>query len=506
MISLQATKHLKHFAGLIFFIGIILVGFLARQAFADHASQYKAGGFAYGSIDDNGDNVAETGIGYISFGCEGDAGNACGATSTDSFPTGYGVRINTNPESSDEGKFYGYAWSSNYGWVSFFGNDVSSCGAEGGLKIPGDVQEFIHSSGSSTVLDGWARVLNYDPNEWDGCIRFAGSDVFGQGSQYQSTLTAESSQSLRLDGWAYGGNIVGWISFDCEYCDVTFSPVEEEGCEEADDPDACGVPPVGSDQPGVALYVGAESTPLANLTSTTSISLAYQGEGSETTIKLAPDAFGSDVYSCVASYTSTFDGQASGWNGEFGQSYMNPLVAGGHPQDGIHFFVDLSDYVGDETYFFKLDCLTVDGDEVVTAFASVTMKLPSASVSITANPGSVAIGGGSLVSWASDYVESDSCSISGEYDLVPEINNEGLNEMNQVYADGIGFTNLGEVESSGSNDIYGLMWPTGFKLTCNDLQGNPVSDVAYIDVGELGCVGDLEEYCDGDTAPIFEEF
>lgn len=516
MISLRATQYLKHFSALVFFLGLILVGFFAKEVFADNALQYKAEGYAYGAIDDNGDSQAETGIGYISFGCEGDVGNACGATSTSSFPTGYGVRINTNPDSPDEGKFYGYAWSSNYGWVSFFHNDVSSCGAGGGLEIPGDVQDFIQSSGNSVVLDGWARVLNYDSNEWDGCVRFAGSDVFGQGSQYQSSLTVESSQIIRLGGWAYGGNLVGWISFDCANCGVTFSPIDEveEGCEDVDDPESCldeNDDPFGT-QSGIVLFVGEVSTPLPNLSPTTSIILNYEGDGSQVSVKLAPDALSFDVDSCVASYASSGNGLASGWSGNLTQSSMNPLIAGDYPNVSNQFLVQLTNYTGDELYQFKLDCLTVDGGQAVSASAFVTVTYPSASVSITANPGSVDVGGGSTVSWSADFVEGESCVITGAYDTVPNPQegevDPALIDMDAGYAASIGFGSLGSVGDFGSDDVVNLQFPTAFVLKCLDYQGNLVQDSTIIGVGDFQCTASFEEagYCSGDIAPIFEEF
>lgn len=502
--SIQKNKKV-----LISLISLVAFALFFGVVLADGPTQYKANGYAYGAIDDNGDNQADTGIGYLSFGCEGDVGNACSNTATQDFPSGYGVRINTDAGSPDNGKIFGHAWSSNYGWVSFYHGDVSSCGSGGGLEIPGDVQQFISTPGSSTVLNGWARVLNHDNSGWDGCIRF-GEDAVN-GFVEPATLTAVSQNNLVMSGWAYGSPLVGWISFDCEYCNVTFEPVEDVECDEADESEECNPEdpddPSGSgNEPGLELYVGQGNTALNSLYPTTGITLPYLGEGSEMEIKLAPSAQFVDVYNCSASYTSTLNGQASGWSGGFSQSYMNPLVANGHPMDGIEFYVDLSDYVGDEIYTFNLDCLTTDADDPVSASATVTMKYPDASVSITANPEDVDIGGSSVISWTSQYVQPDSCEIVGDYDLVPEINGQGLTQMDQGYAGSIGFANLGNVNPQGSDDVYSLQWPTGFELKCNDLQGNPVSDVAYIDVGDVGCVGDLEYYCEGNLAPIFEEF
>lgn len=502
--SKKASSILKHTSALVFFAALVAVGLYGVSVQADHTNVFKGNGYAYGSIDDSGDNISETGIGFISFGCEGDVGSACSNTATDNYPSGYGVRINTEPGSPDEGKFFGYAWSSNYGWISFYHNDVSSCGSGGGLEIPGDVQTFIHS-GESVVLDGWARVLNYDNNGSDGCIRFGEEAVTTEDGvvvEDVARLTAVSPDNLVMSGWAYGSPLIGWISFDCADCRVFFSPVDEEECTEADDPEECND---GGLLPGLSLSIGGENqSPLQILGNSTYI-VPISGVDTVESVKLIPQTFGQDVENCSASYTSNVNGLAVPWSG----TILESLSVGDISNS---FVVDLSSYSVNEIYTFTINCQTVSTQQDVSAQAFALMQFPPASVSISASPNpidlSVDPSGSTTLSWDFSNVQDDSCEIIGFVDTTPAIADDAVLPIDQNFADSIGFSSWSP-DNPGNDDLNGIInFPVYFEITCLDYADQPVSDDVYITTTDLGCTPSMEVagYCSNAINPIFEEF
>ncbi|MFC1802134.1 hypothetical protein ACFLY7_01710 [Patescibacteria group bacterium] len=141
-------------------------------------------------------------IGWVSFNCVND--NSCLANGG----VDYGVNIDSG------GWLSGYAWNDNVGWISF-GNtvggdyDLVDCPTtlEGicGSKLYGD-----------NPLKGWAKVLSADDEQsggWDGWISFdcatAGS-CGGGSTSYGVTLI---SGEKYFNGYAWGSEVVGWMSF-----------------------------------------------------------------------------------------------------------------------------------------------------------------------------------------------------------------------------------------------------------------------------------------------------
>ncbi|MFC1700749.1 hypothetical protein ACFLZ0_01250 [Patescibacteria group bacterium] len=104
------------------------------------------------------------------------------------------------------GRFSGNAWSDNIGWISFdralTGAPPSDDPCPGGGCIaratpPGQIGT------SDTFIKGWARALSYGGG-WDGWIRL---DQGGTQKVYINT-------TYDLRGWAWGSDVVGWISFN----------------------------------------------------------------------------------------------------------------------------------------------------------------------------------------------------------------------------------------------------------------------------------------------------
>jgi len=122
-------------------------------------------------------------IGWISFNCTDN--NSCA-----SFD--YAVTF-----SEATGVFSGYAWSENIGWISFGASDLVGC--------PSGVCQ-AHIATSTNEISGWGKALAHGDG-WEGWISLRGvSPDYGVD---RNTSTQE------LEGYAWGGDVVGWLSFNC---------------------------------------------------------------------------------------------------------------------------------------------------------------------------------------------------------------------------------------------------------------------------------------------------
>jgi len=114
----------------------------------------------------------------------------------------YGVNIDAN-----NGKLSGYAWSSNIGWISFNESDTGVPPSNNPCADDSCIAKATPSGnlGKSDVpIYGWARALNYGDG-WDGWVRFD----HGQANEVYIDANGE------FHGWAWGGDVIGWISFNC---------------------------------------------------------------------------------------------------------------------------------------------------------------------------------------------------------------------------------------------------------------------------------------------------
>ena len=135
-------------------------------------------------------------IGWISFNCTNTG--TCGTSN-------YGV--NVNPTSGD---FSGYAWSENIGWISFNRADTDNPPAAPYNSGSGPIANL--NFGSKKVR-GWARALA-NGGGWDGWIKLgddSGTWPAGGNQVYIQTLSGPDE----LRGWAWGSDVVGWLSFNC---------------------------------------------------------------------------------------------------------------------------------------------------------------------------------------------------------------------------------------------------------------------------------------------------
>ncbi|MEI8328182.1 MAG: hypothetical protein WCG02_03545 [Candidatus Taylorbacteria bacterium] len=167
--------------------------------------------------------------GWVSFSSKD---NYTGTNGIGTSSIAYGVTIATSSviNSGVTGRFAGYAWSSNIGWISFNYADVIACGA----TEPSSVDLI------SGAVIGWARVMSEKDRSdgWDGCISLSGtnfaSPVIGQIIVVDSldvnhfvgkggvTLDVNTS---KFKGFSWSGvlpdpasginaGVLGWLSFD----------------------------------------------------------------------------------------------------------------------------------------------------------------------------------------------------------------------------------------------------------------------------------------------------
>lgn len=154
----------------------------------------------------NGDNVSgwaysET-IGWISFN-----------STNESSGSSYGVNISPT---TGTGFFSGSAWSrgttenGGVGWISFDQADTATCvTAYGGTRAQVDW--------STGAVTGWARALSGSTaSGWDGCIKLAKAPS-DTGAAYGVSISPSDG---KFSGWAWGSDVVGWISF----ADSTLGP------------------------------------------------------------------------------------------------------------------------------------------------------------------------------------------------------------------------------------------------------------------------------------------
>jgi len=193
----KALLSLITFLAIIFIIGIV---------FDDNMAVTQA------SADDNVSGWAwSSNIGWISFNCTNDT-PPCDSSN-------YGVDVDRLT-----GDFSGYAWSSNIGWIDFGPSPVPR-------PFPAEPYHGFRLGADGTVT-GWARALSADDNGWDGWIK---SD--GTATGWSDSVRLNPAGDA-FEGYAWGGEVIGWIEFNPSFGGVDFDgilPTAE--CEDGIDND-----------------------------------------------------------------------------------------------------------------------------------------------------------------------------------------------------------------------------------------------------------------------------
>jgi hypothetical protein len=137
-------------------------------------------------------------IGWISTNC-GDV--------TPQAEADYGLNIDPST-----GLFSGYAWSPNIGWIDFATTSgfpaLPSLSARVDLST-GQVSGWARASANNSFWDGWIKL-----GDSSGLWPSGGSQVFVDSTNYSTDDYSE------FKNWAWGGNIVGWVSFNSKDCDT----------------------------------------------------------------------------------------------------------------------------------------------------------------------------------------------------------------------------------------------------------------------------------------------
>ena len=153
-------------------------------------------------------------FGWISFnssdcdlngdGIFGDAGAPTGCPNSSVTFHDYGVNIETGT-----GIINGFAWSQNLGWI-YFGPDAN-LGAYGNINAadaPEDPKQWATYDFSSNQVNGWALALSLGTNGW---IKMTGTWTNG---------VKIDPNNFEFSGFAWNGNdtgnSIGWISFNCK--------------------------------------------------------------------------------------------------------------------------------------------------------------------------------------------------------------------------------------------------------------------------------------------------
>jgi len=116
----------------------------------------------------------------------------------------YGLNINT-----ENFKLRGHIWSDNLGWITFNRDGPLGAG-EPPENDPCPLEDdcIAMFDPDESTLSGWARAIRYGDG-WDGWISLRGTALD------ESTYGVSLNPATRhFEGWAYGGEVLGWISFN----------------------------------------------------------------------------------------------------------------------------------------------------------------------------------------------------------------------------------------------------------------------------------------------------
>lgn len=133
--------------------------------------------------------------------------------------------------SNANGLLTGYAWSSSIGWIKFGGlSNIPGAGSNAYVSTStGTVTGFIRAC--EGTLPGDCSAMTKRGDGWDGWIELSGvNHPSPDTSGYQGTSTKGVSFGAGniFSGYAWGGDVVGWLSFDAGILGTP--PVSCPGC------------------------------------------------------------------------------------------------------------------------------------------------------------------------------------------------------------------------------------------------------------------------------------
>ncbi|MCK4355044.1 hypothetical protein KAW43_01665 [Candidatus Parcubacteria bacterium] len=210
----------KFFKFHLFLFLIFLISFQIIERNSFFISEAEAG------ADDNVSGWAwSENVGWLSFNsinCDSDSNGITDQGNYSQCSIGetiqpYGVDIDKY-----SGELSGYAWSEQIAWISFNKGELSGCPS-------GACEAKIESD---DTLSGWARAClvfadgcsgslkpNNERGSWDGWIKLKGTAAEPPNQDYGIFLDRGVSP-FEFQGWVWGSNILGWISFSHSNCDT----------------------------------------------------------------------------------------------------------------------------------------------------------------------------------------------------------------------------------------------------------------------------------------------
>lgn len=394
-------------------------------------------GTAWGGIGEEDGGETLGGPGWIHFNCDGD-GYGCSENP-------YGVSLNLNEGSTQYGKFSGYAWSSTMGWLSFNPGDVAVCGEQAYLiglsdTIPNEL-----------TLGGFARFIEVGANTdsyWDGCVGFSGNT-------FETTLDTNTGD---LAGYAWGDNLVGWISFDCAGCNATVETVDAP-----------------TDVPTAFLSASPETIILG--VSDMETTLSWNEVGLDDDLSACDLTVDDNSINIPSSAENIVMDMNNGWDGSV--------------------VIDLSPIDSPTTLTFTLEnCVDIDGNPVNEPEAEVQIIIDTdcepncddnPTISIDAEPEIVTDG---LVDVAWSFANMQSCQTFSWIGNSIEITNAWTDDdfMPNLMTDG----------GSGTESNIAIGQSTGFAISCIGLDDQVYTAEDTVTVPEEYCT---EEPC-GPVSPL----
>lgn len=120
----------------------------------------------------------------------------------------YGAHID-----SATGNMSGYAWAEHIGWIKFNPAGPFPSAPNYSAKLNptnGEASGWMRACAGAANAD-CSGGTSLDSGGWDGWIKLR-KDAADTGADYGVSLTVSTGD---FHGWAWGGDVVGWVSFNC---------------------------------------------------------------------------------------------------------------------------------------------------------------------------------------------------------------------------------------------------------------------------------------------------
>ncbi len=111
------------------------------------------------------------------------------------------------------GNMSGYAWSENVGWIKFNPAGPFPSVPNYSAKLNpanGDASGWVRACAGAVNAD-CSGGTSLDSGGWDGWIKLR-KDAGDTGADYGVSLAIPAGE---FHGWAWGGDVIGWVSFNC---------------------------------------------------------------------------------------------------------------------------------------------------------------------------------------------------------------------------------------------------------------------------------------------------